>query len=282
MNETIGVIFATTGKGYTRLAEQAAHYVKKACPDLEVDLFTDQHLDMQIFDRIHQLEDPWHRSKMDAMIASRFDKTLYLDADLFVIADIRDVFDVLDRFDMAMAHDDGRNTQQCHTFWRKSLPNAFPQYNGGVIVFRRSPEVLALIRDWSIAVRENEFKGDQRMLRELVWDSDLRVATLPCEYNLMRFKILRLWKTHRAAPRIIHNPRLHEHITKNKARIDTIEKLVGPIIASNVRMLLSADRGLARMHERDPKFPSKKDFRFRQLQLFKNVPLAWLRRVGKK
>ncbi|MFO7731637.1 MAG: DUF5312 family protein, partial [Spirochaetia bacterium] len=57
-------------------------------------------------DRIHQLDDPWHRSKMDAMLLSRFDKTLYLDADLFVIADIRDVFEVLDHFDMAMTQED--------------------------------------------------------------------------------------------------------------------------------------------------------------------------------
>jgi hypothetical protein len=125
MTETTGVIFATTGKNYTELAERAAQSVKDSCPGLEVDLFTDQHVDMPVFDRIHQLEDPWHRSKMDAMIASRFDKTLYLDVDLFVIADIRDVFEVLDRFDMAMAHDPIRNAVRCHTFWCKVLPSLF-------------------------------------------------------------------------------------------------------------------------------------------------------------
>lgn len=279
MNETIGVIFATTGKDYTRLAERAAQSVKENCPGLEVDLFTDQLGEMPVFDQIHQLEDPWRRSKIDAMIFSRFDKTLYLDADLFVIADIRDVFEVLDRFDMAMAHDESRNGAHSQKIWRKQLPNAFPPFNSGVIAFRRSPEVRAFMRDWSHAVRENEFKGDQRMLRELIWDSDLRITALPREYNLMRFWLLRLWGVRDAAPRIIHSRRLHKHFTNNKMQIDTLEKLLGPVIASKLSMLLSADHGLARMAGREPRFPHTRDKCLRLLALSKDVPLHWIRRL---
>ena len=140
---------------------------------------------MPVFDSIYQVQDPWRRSKMDAMLLSRFDKTLYLDADLFVIADIRDVFEGLDRFDMAMAQDATRNDVFCHTFWRKPLPLAFPQFNGGVIAYRRTREILGLIKNWSVVIRENDFKRDQPALRKLVWDSDLRVAALLREYNLM-------------------------------------------------------------------------------------------------
>ena len=282
MPKTIGVIFATTGKGYTELAEHAAHSVKKNCPGLKVDLFTDQPVEMPVFDRVHQLEDPWHRSKMDAMALSRFDKTLYLDADLLVIADIRDVFEVLDRFDMAMAHDPIRNGERCNTFWRKPLPNAVPQFNGGVVAFRRRPEVIDLIKNWSTVVRENDFQKDQPVLRELVWDRDLRIATLPLEYNLMRFKDLHLWRTHHAAPRIIHSPQFHKHFTKNKTRIDTVEDLLGPVIASKLPVLLSADRTLARMAGREPQFPSRKDKLLRQSRLIKNVPLFWIRRLFRK
>lgn len=283
MNETIGVIFVTTGKNYTQLAERAAQSVKASCQGLEVDLFTDQHMDMPVFDRIHQLDDPWHRSKMDAMILSRFDKTLYLDADLFVIADIQDIFEVLDRFDMAMAHDDGRNTKHCHNLWRKPLPNAFPQFNGGVIAFRRKPEVLTLLKHWSAAVRDNELKQDQPVLRELVWDSDLRIATLPLEYNLMRFKVLRFHsKKSSTAPRIIHSPEFHKHFTMNEPRLDTLQDLLGPVIASKLPMLIAADRSLARMAGREPKFPSTKDIWLRRLRLIKDVPVFWVRRCFKR
>jgi hypothetical protein len=252
--------------------------VKENCPGLEVDIFTDQVFDMPIFDCIHHLDDPWRRSKIDAMATSRFDKTLYLDADLFVIADIRDLFEVLDRFDMAMAHDPIRNGERCHTFWRKLLPNAFPQFNSGVIAYRHSTEVINLIKSWSVIVRENDFHRDQAVLRELVWESDLRVTTLPQEYNLMRYRELHLWKTHSSAPRIIHSTQLHRHFTKNKRRIDTLEELLGPLITSKLSLLLSADRGLARMAGRQPYFPSVKDIWLRRLRLIRDIPRHWFRR----
>lgn len=278
MTEKIGAIFATTGRNYTDLAERAAQSLKNSCPGLAVDLFTDQQVDMPIFDRIHQLEDPWRRSKIDAMVASRFDRTLYLDADTFVIADIRDVFDVLDRFDIAMAHDPYRNSVECHTVWRKQLPSAFPQFNGGVVAFRRNPGVTELLRNWSTAVRSGGFARDQPVLRELIWDSDLRVATLPSEYNLMRFKVLRLWRSRFPAPRIIHSPRLHHHFTMNRSRISTVEDLVGPSIASKLPMMLDADKGLARLAGAEPSFPNRKEHWLRRLRRARNTIRYWLRR----
>lgn len=279
MTETTGVIFATTGKDYTELAARAAQTLKNNCPSLEVDLFTDQKMHIPVFDRVHQLEDPWRRSKIDAMAESRFEKTLYLDADLFVIADIRDVFQVLDRFDIALAHDESRNGGHAQLIWRKQLPNAFPQFNTGVIAFRRTPQVIELFRSWSKAVRENDFKGDQRMMRELLWDGDLRVATLPREYNLMRYGVLRHWLTRDAAPRIIHSRRLHKHFTTNKSRVNTLDELLGPQIASKLPVLLSADKGLAHMAGREPHFPSQQEIWLRRLRLLRDIPRHWLRRM---
>lgn len=279
MNETIGAIFATTGKEYTELATRAAQSVKENCPGLEVDLFTDQQVDMPVFDRIQQLEDPWRRSKIDAMAASRFERTLYLDADLFVVSDIRDVFEVLDRFDIALAHDESRNGDHAQRIWRKPLPNAFPQFNTGVIAFRRDSKVIELFKSWSVAVRENDFKGDQRMMRELLWESDLRVATLPREYNLMRLKMLYLWDIQQGAPRIIHNRKLHKHFTENKTRLSSLQDLLGPLITSKLPVLLSADKGLARMSGREPHFPSKRETFFRHLSLIRDIPWHLLRRL---
>ncbi len=278
MTESIGVIFATTGKDYTQLAERAARSVKENCPGLEIDIFTDHAFDMPVFNCIHQLEDPWRRSKIDAMAESRFDKTLYLDADIFVVADIRDVFEVLDRFDLAMAHDPIRNGERCHTFWRKPLPNGFPQFNSGVVAYRKSPEVTDLIKTWSVAVRNNDFKRDQPVLRELLWDSDLRIATLPAEYNFMKLGELRRWKTDSSAPRIIHNTKLHKHFTGNKRRIESLDDLLGPLTKSKLPILLSADRSLARMAGREPHFPSGKEIWLRRLRLIRDIPRHWFRR----
>lgn len=278
MTDTIGVIFAATGKNYTELAERAARSVKEHCPELAIDLFTDQLVELCVFDRIHKLENPHRRSKIDAMAASRFDKTLYLDADLFVVADVRDVFEVLDRFDMAMTQDQARNGSHAQTFWRKPLSNAFPQFNSGVIAFRRNCKVDRLLDRWSVAVRENNLKIDQPVLRELIWDGDVKVATLPPEYNLMRFEALYVWdEMPNGAPRIIHSPQLHRHFTKNKRRIDSVQDLLGPALASKLPNLLLADKGLARMAGREPVAPGRKKRKVqKRLRLMRDMRRRWL------
>ena len=81
----------------------------------------------------------WFRSRIDAMARTRFERTLHLDADVLAVADLRDVFEVLDRFDIALAHDQRRNSPAANATWRRPLPNAFPQFNGGVIAYRRTP-----------------------------------------------------------------------------------------------------------------------------------------------
>jgi hypothetical protein len=251
-----GVLFAATGRGYVELAERAARSVRRHCPGLAIDLFTDLEIASPAFDRVVVMEDVWHRSRIDAMMATRFDRTLHLDADLLVIADIRDVFDVLERFDMALAHDQGRNSAWCHKLWRKPLPAAFPQFNGGVIAYRRSEPVLAALANWRDAVRTEKMKYDQAALREILWESELRLATLPEEYNLIYFDTLSRWSTVRAAPRIIHSRFFHLHFTgTRKSPITTLDELLGPAAAARLPELLAADRDLAAKAGRKPREP---------------------------
>lgn len=265
---TRGAIFCATGEGYVALAARAAESVRRHAPDIEIDLYTDKPVDFPVFSRIHLLETPWHRSKLDAMASTRFERTLYLDADLFVVANIDDMFAVLERFDIAMAHDAERNSPLCFATWRKPLPASFPQFNAGVVAYRRTPEVIEFLRTWSRTVRENGHRFDQLSLRELVWDSDLRVAVLPEEFNMTQHGVLLTWGRTRPAPRIIHNPKLHHHFTgKSRRRIDTVEQLVGPAIAAMLPDLIAGDRYLARTEGREPYRPSHWRRRLVQLKV---------------
>lgn len=257
-----GAIFVTTGENYTRLAIDAARSVRTACPGLAVDLFVDTETATSslkseledIFDQIHLLEDPWHRSKIDGMSRSRFARTLYLDADLRVVSDLRDVFDLLDRFHLALAHDQWRNAEVCQLTWRMRLPDAYPQFNGGVIAYRRTPEVLDFLADWKAAVKAHGIGRDQPALRELLWQSDLRVAVLPQEYNLLDWPAMQLWGPVHPGPRIIHSTRFHVHFTTGNGRqaVTTLDDLVGPRLAARMPALIAADHGLARRAGRNP------------------------------
>lgn len=240
-----GVIFVATGDGYIKLALRAAESLKAVCPDLPIDLFADQDVKNGVFDRVVRLENPWVRSKIDGMLASRFERTLYLDADLFVIADLRDVFEVLDRFDLALTHDPARNSGG-QEVWRKRLPPAYPQFNGGMIAYRNTDDVRSFLHEWKAAVFEYGTGRDQPTLRELLWDSNLRVAVLPEEYNLLHFELLSKWWIRRTAPRILHSPKLHQHIRLGSPPIQNIEQLIGPHAAGRLPDLLAADHTLAK------------------------------------
>ncbi len=256
---TQGVLFVATGAGYRTLARRAAESVARVSPGLPIDLFTDQAEGAGVFDRVVVLEDVWFRSRIDAMARTRFERTLHLDADVLAMADLRDVFAVLDRFDIALAHDQWRNSPAANAIWRRDLPNAFPQFNGGVIAYRRSPEVLGFLARWAEALRESGMKRDQPALRELLWESDLRIATLPSEYNLLDKGGVGRWNRFRTAPRLIHHYRLHKHFTGRRREVSTIRDLLGPMTAARLPMILAADRPLARMHGQEPRLPTPGD-----------------------
>jgi hypothetical protein len=252
-----GVLFVATGAGYRRLAARAAASVARVSPGVAIDLFTDAPFADPVFAEVHLLEDVWFRSRIDAMARTRFERTLHLDADVLAVADLRDVFEVLERFDVALAHDQWRNSPAANVEWRRPLPNAFPQFNGGVIAYRRSAEVLAFLAAWAEALRASGLKRDQPVLRELLWESGLRIATLPPEYNLLDKSRITRWDRLQTAPRLVHHYRFHKHFTGARREVATLEDLVGPMAAARLPMMIAADRPLARMHgAAEPRTPT--------------------------
>jgi hypothetical protein len=96
----------------------------------------------------------------------------------------------------------------------------------------------------------------------------------------MRFEVLSLWDEQKsAAPRIIHSWKLHSHFTSNrkKERFDSLEDLLGSEIASKLPIMLSADKGLARMAGREPTIPGKKKRKVRKrLRQISDIRRQWL------
>ncbi|HRO11160.1 putative nucleotide-diphospho-sugar transferase [Amaricoccus sp.] len=254
-----GVLFVATGAGYRELAARAAASVARVSPGLPIDLFTDAPFADPAFAEVHLLEKVWFRSRIDAMARTRFERTLHLDADVLAVADLRDVFELLDRFDVALAHDQRRNSPAANAVWRRPLPGAFPQFNGGVIAYRRTPEVLAFLAAWAEALRASGLKRDQPVLRELLWESDLRIATLPPEYNLLDKGAVARWDRFQTAPRLVHHYRFHKHFTGGRREVATLGDLLGPMAAARLPMILAADRPLAALHGAEARMPTLAD-----------------------
>lgn len=203
-NDTCGVIFIASGAFHAAAAGEAAKSIRATNPWLAVDLFTDVEVVSSLFDRIVQIPNGHLRSKVDHLTASRFGRTLYLDSDTRVVEDLKPLFQLLDRFDIALAHSHQRRGARQNIFWRQHLPEAFPQLNGGVILYRQSPDVQKFLESWKCAYHEAGFKWDQVTLRELIWNSDLRFYVLPPEYNVRYAKYLDIWSEDEATPKILH------------------------------------------------------------------------------
>ena len=204
-----GVLYIAAGKQFIRAAIRSAASVRKHSPDLPIHLFAnwrawsyDFATDPAPFTSVGEIDAPHYRSKVDYSIHTPFERTLYLDADTRLVSDIRPVFDLLDRFDLALAHAPNRVTRL--TTWRTPLPRAFPQFNAGVFLYKNTPAVMALLQAWVESFHSAGFRSDQVTLRELLWLSDLRIATLPPEYNLRYGKYRWLWGRREARPVILH------------------------------------------------------------------------------
>ncbi|GGH61641.1 hypothetical protein GVY41_15980 [Frigidibacter albus] len=239
-----GVVFAATGEGFTRLAIEAARSLRATNPGLAVDLFTDGPVDDPVFDRVHQLGRSWFRPKFEALRRSRFQRTICLDADVIIVADLRDVFEVLGRFDLVATHEQRRNTASAMRQLTRPMPAAFPQINGGMIGIRQSPATLAFIDLVERTMVEGNHGRDQYVLRELLFDSDLRIWVLPPEYNLMAVRQVEVQGTKFTAPRVLHLPRLHDHVKGSTKRLESPAAVIGPALWRHIQRMIAADMTL--------------------------------------
>ncbi len=215
---TQGILYIAAGEKYIRAAIQSAKSVLKHCPNLSTHLYADwQNYGFKFsetsypFTSVSKIENPHRRSKVDYLPQTPFDYTLYLDTDTQLNENIQDMFRILERFDIALTHAHTRNDPNRLKKWRVELPHAFPQYNGGVILYRKTPKVIQFLEEWRDEYHQNfsQFQQDQMTLRELLWLSDLRMTALPPEYNVRYIKYHYLWSNTEATTKIFHLKRFH-------------------------------------------------------------------------
>ncbi|MEC7764465.1 MAG: putative nucleotide-diphospho-sugar transferase [Pseudomonadota bacterium] len=223
-----GVIYVATGADYRDLAVASARSLRVVEPELAVDLFTDapEMVPEGLFDAVHPIADPHDRSKLDCMAQTRFARTLFLDCDTLVVNPLGNLWDILDRFDLALAHDVRRTSDLIRAGHAVTTPYAFPQHNSGVMLYRRSEAMRAFLAEW---VRRYVAAGgyrDQPVLKDLLWESDLRFYVLPPEFNLRRVTMLDAWEPLDARPTILHSHRFMDHMRHGETRISDVVALM--------------------------------------------------------
>ncbi|MEO8206071.1 MAG: hypothetical protein ABI615_07805 [Chthoniobacterales bacterium] len=230
-NLTRGVLYVATGLRFIAEATQSAQSAKRHMPQTPICLYCDTPPDApHPFDEIRVLKNPRHFfvDKVEPLLESPFERTLFLDTDTLVCQPLDDLFQILDRFDMALAHAPLRHDRPF------VVPNCFVELNTGVIAYRRCKETADLIRRWS-TLYEDEVQrsgkvSDQESFRQAAYESEARIYILPSEYNL---RSVMPAITGRCAVRVIHG------------RAENMEALAEKINASRkIRTLLPSLRDL--------------------------------------
>lgn len=196
--------------------EYSTKSIKRIHPNLHITLFTDKDPKIKYIDNVKIVSIESTRVKQIYLYESPYDNTLYIDTDTAIVNPILDMFDLMYRFDIAATVDHVRAVDATGLTWDQynNIPNAFPEFGGGVILFRKSQVVERFFDTW----RKNYLKwkkvsgkfNDQPSFRVSLWESpDLSVYTLLPEYNI------RTKKHHNITPKILH---FHE-MTDDKVKI---------------------------------------------------------------
>ncbi len=179
---TRGVIYVATGPRYLEEAAVSRAQLRRSNPALPAALVTDAAHISGDWQEIIPLPKPTHslRDKLQ-MRHSPWDCTIFLDTDTYVAAPLDLLFDLLDDgFDLL-----GHQLFEGHDYQLEGVPDAFPEFNTGVIGFRRDEAVQRFFDAWTTWYDRYlpAVKCDQRSFRKAVYESRLRHSVLTPEYN---------------------------------------------------------------------------------------------------
>jgi len=176
---------------YVDMLLTSAASLKRAMPDLPITAFSQFPIESPLFDSIVQVQPTkdgfYDKSKL--IQSSPYERTLFIDADTYVLEPIPELFLLLDRFDCAATHEEYLNTDWHQRYPRTDIPSSFPEFNTGILMFKRSERMNRVLEQWGTLYRQylEEKPGqpinDQPFFRVAAYCGDVRIATLTREYN---------------------------------------------------------------------------------------------------
>jgi hypothetical protein len=184
------IYIVTRDTKYLNLLRSSTESLKRVMPDLPVTVFTDVAAEGP-FDvvRVPSSASDGFFDKARLMGESPYEQTIFIDTDIFVVQPFDELFALLDRFDCALTQEEYLNTDWDNNYPRPDIPLSFPEFNTGLLVYRRSPETAALFTKWSelyrsfLASHPGQAINDQPFFRAAAYFSDAKIATLGREYN---------------------------------------------------------------------------------------------------
>ncbi len=189
---TTGAIYILTQDArYVPLALESLATVKRVMPDLPVTFLSQFPVSSPLIDRVVSVV-PGRNGFFDKtrlMRESPYERTLFIDADIYAVKPFPEMFDLLDCFDCAATHEEYLDTDWFHQYPRPDIPASFPEFNTGILLFKRSPRMGAFLESWEtlyakhLQNKPDQPINDQPFFRAAIYNSEVRMATLSREYN---------------------------------------------------------------------------------------------------
>jgi len=198
MSSNCGLLYVATGDQHSSEAIKNIILSRPYLQNLKTCLVTDKVRGSEYlyfdFVRIHDSPIFGYRDKISSLLNLPFDITLFIDSDAFISSSLDPIFQLASVVDFAAAHAPVRHPPG----WSdNSPPLSFPEFNSGVMLFRRSQSIAELIRHW-LKIYDDLFVSfnqhwDQASLRSSLWrhlliNKNFRLGVLPPEANLRTTK----------------------------------------------------------------------------------------------
>ena len=185
------IYIVTQDPRYVDLLRISAERLKTVMPDLPITVFSQFPVNGSCFDKVIRVEgssDGFY-DKTKLIRDSPYERTIFVDADIYVAEAFPELFPLLDRFDCAATHEEYLDTDWFHNYPRPDIPASFPEFNTGIFLYKSSASVDRLLVKWGELyqqfIEENPKVAinDQPFFRVAAYESDVRIATLTREYN---------------------------------------------------------------------------------------------------
>jgi len=194
---TEGVVYIATGETHVNQAVRSATQIKELTEDYPITLIADCMVDSPAIDQVMRIDSPKYANQdvVENLLRTPYEKTLCLDTDTYVVDSrgIDDIFKLLERFDLAIADDPFHRMEQFYDSTTPlpdiPVPDSFDWFNCGIFAFELNDRVREQFSKWEeihhehLEIRPDAF--DQAAFRQMLYQTDLRYALLPPEYNFL-------------------------------------------------------------------------------------------------
>lgn len=202
-SSSVGVLYLAFGAPYLEEARRSAGSVKTSNPGLKICIVTDQPEEPgEIFDVVLPFEEKGevqsesylaldrvaYYRKIQPLLRSPFERTLFLDSDTWVCGSLSGVFDLLEKFEVLVTP---VFITRDYAFEEKempfaAIPEAFGYFNSGFLAFRRCPAVVNFIQRWQENYEQHTAQftvNDQPALRLTLFEGVVDFHVVPPQFN---------------------------------------------------------------------------------------------------